>query len=77
MTRYQRYVCVQALIVVSGWFSLRYGWGLDVQSWLVLMGYGVLLSTMLYIGHAWVVRGRESFTTRTRRRRVDRAAPTP
>ncbi len=59
MSRYQRHVCVQALIVVSGWFSLYYGWGLEVQRWSVLIVWGTLLSTLLLVGNVWVTKGKE------------------
>ena len=62
MTKYQRCVCLQALIVVSGWFSLCFGWGLEVQRWGVLIAWGGLLSTTLGLGNAWVYRGRDTAT---------------
>lgn len=36
---YRRYVLMQALILVSGWFSLNYAWGLEIKSWPVALGY--------------------------------------
>ena len=60
MTKYQRHVSVQALIVVSGWFSLCYGWGLEVQRWPVLIAWGGLLSTTLCFGNVWVMRGKDT-----------------
>ena len=63
MTQYQRHVCLQALIVVSGWFSLAYGWGLEVRSWPVIVGWGFILSTTLSLGQGWVYRGRDTRKT--------------
>lgn len=60
MTKYGRHVCVQALIVVSGWFSLYYGWGLEVRRWPVLLVWGVSLASLLSIGGAWVMRGTDT-----------------
>jgi len=60
MNKYRRHVCVQALIVVSGWFSLRYGWGIEVQNWYVLLAWGLALSFGLSIAQAWVGRGKET-----------------
>jgi len=58
MTKYQRHVCLQALIVVSGWFSLYYGWGLEVERWSVLAVWGLMLSALLCAGQGWVMRGK-------------------
>jgi len=62
MTKYQRHVCCQALIVVSGWFSLAYGWGLEVKRWPVILVWGFLLSTVLSMGNVWVMRGKDTPT---------------
>ena len=63
MTKYQRHVCLQALIVVSGWFSLCYGWGLEVKRWPVILAWGVLLSTTLSLGQYWVYHGKDTQTS--------------
>ena len=63
MTQYQRHVALQALIVVSGWFSLAYGWGLEVKRWPVIIAWGCLLSTTLSLGQYWVYHGKETRKT--------------
>lgn len=41
---YRRHVLAQVLILVSGWASLHYGWGMDVKSWPVIVAYLVAVS---------------------------------
>ena len=59
MKQWQRYMCVQSLIVVSGWFSMRYGWGIEVKCWPVLIAWGALLVTLLPVASEWAKRGRK------------------
>jgi hypothetical protein len=42
MTCHQRHVCGQALVMAGGWFSLRYGWGIEVQCWPVVLAFGAV-----------------------------------
>lgn len=60
MTKLQRHICLQALIVVSGWFSLRYGWGIEVQRWPVLLTWGIFLSCGLVLMQGWMLRGKDT-----------------
>jgi hypothetical protein len=46
--------------VVGGWFSLRYGWGIEVQRWWVLATYGLSLAFGLMFAQLWVMRGRDT-----------------
>jgi hypothetical protein len=58
MTYYRRCVLVQALIVVSGWASLRYGWGLEMADWRVCAIWGASMALLYPVAGAWVARGR-------------------
>lgn len=59
MTQYQRHVLGQMLIAVNGWFSLCYGWGLEVKNWHILLAWGMLLSVGLAPMQGWIARGRK------------------
>jgi len=58
MTKYQRFVCAEALVIVLGWFSLHYGWGLEIKRWWPLLVFLFGLSLGLAPLNGWIMRGR-------------------
>jgi len=60
MNRLLRHILLQALIVVSGWFSLFYGWGIEVKCWPVLIVWGLFLSFGLYPMNVWILHGKKT-----------------
>ena len=50
---YAQHVLLQMLLVVTGWVSLVYGWGLEVKSWSVVLAYAVIISLFYPVASAW------------------------
>ena len=46
--------------MVGGWFLLRYGWGVEVARWPVLIIWGLMLSIGLAPLNGWIMRGKEA-----------------
>jgi len=51
---WMRYAACQALVILSGWISLRYGWGIEVQNWWVVIGVGMFVTFGFYLLAGWV-----------------------
>ena len=60
MTCYQRHVCGQALVMAGGWFSLRYGWGIEVQRWPVVLAFGASMAFGFAPLCWWATRGTDA-----------------
>lgn len=54
--KFMRLVIVNALSVFAGWFSLRYGWGIEPKNAATLAVYLAYIALMLPFLQSWIHR---------------------